>query len=157
MTYYKVSFEKKPGVYCYNIAVSESRESVEDYYSSYAWVDIEPAAEEDISSAEKRNVPFVPLKTPKPKHATATNDANDEPEQEKNNPNMEHDVPVSVESFNMTEVLQARLLYSSGRPVYQAGIYYRLDPGGFVWSCPGNQYTNTHNIPWAFTGYRVQL
>lgn len=57
----------------------------------------------------------------------------------------------------MTEVLQARLLYSGGKPVYQAGNYYKLDPGGFVWSCSGNQYTSVNTSPWAFTGYRVQL
>ena len=57
----------------------------------------------------------------------------------------------------MNDVLQARLLCASGRPVYQAGNYYKLDPGGFIWSCPGSQYTNTHNISWAFTGCRVQL
>ena len=57
----------------------------------------------------------------------------------------------------MTEVLQARLLYSSGRPVYQGGIYYRLDPGGFIWQCHESQYTHAHTSPWAFTGYRVKL
>lgn len=57
----------------------------------------------------------------------------------------------------MNEILQTRLLYSGGKPVYQAGIYYKLDPGGFVWSCPGGQYTSTNTSPWAFTGYRVQL
>lgn len=51
----------------------------------------------------------------------------------------------------MNEVLQIRLLFSSGRPVYQAGMYYKLDPGGFIWSCPNKQG------PWTFTGHRVQL
>ena len=57
----------------------------------------------------------------------------------------------------MNEVLQIRLLFSSGRPVYQGGSYYKLDPGGFIWSCPGSEYTNENTSPWAFTGYRVQL
>lgn len=57
----------------------------------------------------------------------------------------------------MNEILQARLLYSDGKPVHQAGIYYRLDPGGFIWSCSGEQYKNANTSPWAFTGYRAQL
>lgn len=57
----------------------------------------------------------------------------------------------------MDEILQIRLLFSGGRPVYQAGNYYKLDPGGFIWSCPGSKYTIENASPWAFTGYRVQL
>ena len=40
----------------------------------------------------------------------------------------------------MNDVLQARLLYASGRPVYQAGVYYRLDPGGFWAVFAGNEW-----------------
>lgn len=81
---------------------------------------------------------MINIRNEKSEHIPESDNANAEQE---NPADVEEQDSPAVTNSDITEALQARLLYSDGKPVYQAGNYYRLDPGGFVWSCPGSQYT----------------
>ena len=58
--HFKVSFKYSESVFCSNIAIAESAEDVEKYYSQkYAWVAVSEASPADVRSAEQKGMPFV--------------------------------------------------------------------------------------------------
>lgn len=61
MKNYKVTFQYSETIYCSNIAVAETKEEVEKYYSKYAWYKVNEATEWDIKEAEMKGMPVITI------------------------------------------------------------------------------------------------
>lgn len=61
MANYKVTFQYSETIYCTNIAVAETKEAVEQYYSNYEWYKVDEATEWDVKEAEMKGMPVITI------------------------------------------------------------------------------------------------
>ena len=62
MKYYTVTFQYSETIYCSNLAMADSVESVKDHYSKkYAWVAVNEANESDVREATLKGKPIVTI------------------------------------------------------------------------------------------------
>lgn len=55
---YNVSFQYSENVFCTNMAIAESVETVAKHYSKYAWVNITEATAAELETAKKKGMPI---------------------------------------------------------------------------------------------------
>lgn len=55
---YKVTFKTKSGIYCANVAMADSKQAVETYYSGkYGWCAVDDCKPYELETARRKGMP----------------------------------------------------------------------------------------------------
>ena len=60
---YRVTFQKTETVYCVNIAMANSKQAVEEYYTGkYGWCAVDECSSYQLQEAQRRRCPIVTIR-----------------------------------------------------------------------------------------------